>query len=119
MLPKSLEGSGDMLRMDMRSREQYLKALLGRYLKARKRGKSAILDEYCRTTGMARKSALRKMSGLIRGDSRPRKKRRPIYGRAVRLALERLWEVFDRPCGQRLKPMIEEELDRLRALGEC
>lgn len=94
-----------MLRMDMRSRAQYLKALLGRYLRARKRGKTAILDEYCRTTGMARKSALRKVAGLRRGDPRPRKKRRPIYGRIVRLALETLWEIFDRPCGQRLKPV--------------
>jgi hypothetical protein len=118
MLPKSLEGSGDMLRMDMRSREQYLKALLGRYLKARKRGKGAILAEYCRTTGLARKSVLRKVAKLLRGDSVPRKKRRPIYGRAVRLALETLWAMFDRPCGQRLKPLIEEEVDRLRLLGE-
>lgn len=107
-----------MLRMDMRSREQYLKALLGRYLRARKRGKSAILDEYCRTTGMARKSVLRKVRCLVRGQARARKKRQPVYGRPVRLALETLWEIFDRPCGRRLKPMVEEELDRLRAFGE-
>ena len=107
-----------MHRMDMRSREQYLKALLGRYLKARKRGKSTLLDEYCRNTSMARKSALRKIAGLIKGGSVPRKRRRPVYGRLVRVALETLWEIFDRPCGQRLKPLVEEELGRLRALGE-
>jgi hypothetical protein len=108
-----------MLRMDMRSRGQYLRALLGRYLRARKRGKSAILDDYCRTTGMARKSVLRKLRGLTRGgEFGPRKKRQPVYGRPVRAALETLWEIFDRPCGQRLKPMVEEEMDRLRAFGE-
>ncbi len=107
-----------MDRMDMRSREQYLKALLGRYLRARKRGKSALLDEYCRNTGLARKSVLRKMASLLKGDSRPRKARRRVYGRPVRVALETLWEIFDRPCGQRLKPLVEEELGRLRALGE-
>lgn len=107
-----------MLRMDMRTREEYLKSLLDRYLRARKRGKTAILDEYCRNTGLARKSALRKLRWLFKGDSRPRQKRRPVYGRAVRVALERLWEIFDRPCGQRLKPLVEEELGRLRALGE-
>jgi hypothetical protein len=32
--------------------------------------------------------------------------------------LETLWEIFDRPCGQRLKPLVEEELGRLRTLGE-
>ena len=107
-----------MHRMDMRSREQYLKALLGRYLRARKRGKSALLDEYCRNTDMARKSVLRKISSLLKGDASPRKPRRPVYGRLVRLALETLWEIFDRPCGQRLKPLVEEEVVRLRALGE-
>jgi len=107
-----------MHRMDMRSREQYLKALLGRYLRARKRGKSALLDEYCRNTDMARKSVLRKISGLLKGNASPRKPRRPVYGRLVRVALETLWEIFDRPCGQRLKPLVEEEAVRLRALGE-
>ena len=102
----------------MRSREQYLKALLGRYLGVRKRGKSALLDEYCRNTGMARKSVLRKIAGLLKGESPPRKRRRPVYGRPVRVALETLWEIFDRPCGQRLKPLVEEELGRLRSLGE-
>jgi hypothetical protein len=67
---------------------------------------------------MARKSVLRKLRGLIRSESRPRKKRLPVYGRSVRVALETLWEIFDRPCGQRLKPLVEEELDRLRAFGE-
>jgi hypothetical protein len=107
-----------MHRMDMRSREQYLKALLGRYLRARKRGKSTLLDEYCRNTDMARKSVLRKISSLLKGDASPRKPRRPVYGRLVRVALETLWEIFDRPCGQRLKPLVEEEVVRLRALGE-
>ena len=73
-----------MHRMDMRSREQYLKALLGRYLKARKRGKSTLLDEYCRNTGMARKSVVLKIAGLLKGESPPWKKRRPVYGRPGR-----------------------------------
>jgi len=107
-----------MLRMDMRTREEYLRALLERYLRTSKKGKGEILDEYCRNTGMARKSVIRKLARLFRGDSRPRKKREPTYGRAVRVALERLWEIFDRPCGQRLKPLIEAELGRLRALSE-
>ena len=62
-----------MHRMDMRSREQYLKALLGRYLRVRKRGKNALLDECCRNTGMARKSVLRKIAGLLKGESPPRR----------------------------------------------
>ena len=33
-------------------------------------------------------------------------------------ALEKLWRIFDYPCGQRLRPLIETELDRLRRLKE-
>jgi len=102
----------------MRSREQNLKALLGRYLRARKMGKRAILDESCRNTSMARKSILRKIAGLTEGDVPGRKEKRPVYGRRVRVALETLWEIFDRPCGQRLKPLVEEEVGRIRSLGE-
>jgi hypothetical protein len=102
----------------MRSCEQYLKALVGRHLRVRKRGKSALLNECCRNTGMARKSVLRKIAGLLKGKSPPRKQRRPVYGRPVLVALERLWEIFDRPCGQRLKFLVGGELERLRSLGE-
>jgi hypothetical protein len=107
-----------MLRMDMRTREQYLKALLGRHLRARKRRKTVILDEYCRKAGMARKSVLWKVGSLLKRGSLPRKRRRPVFGRPVRMALETRWEIFDRPCSQRLKPLVEEELGRFRALGE-
>jgi hypothetical protein len=107
-----------MHRMDMRSREQYLKALLGRYLRARKRGKTAILDEYCGNTGFARKSALRKVAGLVKGGPLPRKKRRSVYGRPIRVALETLWEISNRPCGQRMTALVEEEVVKLRVLGE-
>src|SRR4030042_3772957 len=106
-----------MHRMDMRSREQYLKALLGRYLRVRKRGKNTLVDEYCRNTGMARKAVLRKIAGLLKGESPPRKQRRSVYGRPVRLALKTLWEIFDRPCGQRLKPLVGEEMGGVGASG--
>ncbi len=40
------------------------------------------------------------------------------YGSEVKAALVKVWEIFDYPCGQRLKPIIELELERLRAFGE-
>ncbi len=44
--------AGYMERMDMHSKNEYLKVLRGRYLKAKtKKEKSLILDEYCRNTG--------------------------------------------------------------------
>jgi len=36
----------------------------------------------------------------------------------VKAALARVWEIFDYPCGQRLKPILELGADRLRQFGE-
>jgi len=36
------------------------------------------------------------------------------YGRSS----TKIWEIFDYPCGQRLKPLLEAEVYRLRKLGE-
>jgi hypothetical protein len=104
--------------MDMKSRKQYLKTLLGRYLKARKRQRGSILDEYTRNTGQNRKYVIRQLSDLASGKTKIVKKRAAVYGREVRLALEQLWQIFDGPCGQRLHPVIQSELDRPRKLGE-
>lgn len=102
----------------MRSRKQYLQTLLERYLKARKRQKGSILDEFCRNTGQNRKYVIRKMGRLASTEPRPPRKRVPRYGQETTRALETLWRIFDYPCGQRLRPLLETELDRLRRLGE-
>jgi hypothetical protein len=104
--------------MDMRARKQYLQTLLGRYLKARKRQKGMILAEYCRNTGQNRKYVIRRLSALASGQTKAVKKRTACYGRDVRRALETLWAIFDYPCGQRLRPLLRTELERLRRFGE-
>jgi hypothetical protein len=38
-------------KMDMRSRNQYLETLMPRYLKADRKDKTSLLDEYCLNTG--------------------------------------------------------------------
>ena len=102
----------------MASRKQYLRTLLERYLRARKRQKGPILDEYCRNTGQNRKYVIRKISRMASTEPRPPRKRAPRYGPETARPLERLWKIFDYPCGQRLKPLLETELDRLRRLKE-
>jgi hypothetical protein len=107
-----------MERMDMHSRNEYLKVLRGRYFNAKtKKEKSQILDEYCRNTGQSRKYVIRK---IHKADLKPgrRKKRKETYDGQVKAALAKIWEIFDYPCGQRLKPLLEMEVDRLRRLGE-
>lgn len=107
-----------MGRMDMHSRNQYLKVLIKDYLKADKRGKGGLLNEYCRNTGQNRKYVIRKIRQLAFKEPQPRKRRRAIYGYDVRDILSQVWKIFDYPCGQRLKPILEVEVDRLRAIGE-
>jgi len=107
-----------MERMDMHARDEYLKVIRKRYFAAETRkGKSQILDEYCGNTGQSRKYVIRKIHKPVL-RIRQRKKRKETYDGQVRAALVKVWEVFDYPCGQRLKPVLEIEVDRLREFGE-
>ena len=107
--------------MDMHSRNQYLKKLRVEYLKTKsKKGKGKLLDESEKRTGMNRKYLIRKLRSHSSLDKvKPKHRRRKeFYDGYVRAALVRCWEIFDYPCGQRLKPMLREEVKRLRQLGE-
>jgi len=106
-----------MVRMSLKIRMEYQKVLRERYWKAKgRREKSRILDEYCSNTGQSRKYAIRRLRAGPR--STRARKRRWIYDGEVIAALAKLWEIFDYPCGQRLKPLLEAEVERLRGFGE-
>lgn len=111
--------------MDLMSRSQYLKTLIQRhgYLLKSKKQKSLILDEYCKNTGQNRKYVIwqiRKGKYLqyTVPNKQKRRNRKEYYDNAVKLALIHCWEIFDYPCGQRLEPLLKQEVDRLRSLGE-
>ncbi|MFQ6109684.1 MAG: transposase [Candidatus Aminicenantales bacterium] len=104
--------------MDMRARHQYLETLIPRYLKADRRGKTRLLNEYCLNTGQNRKYVIRKIQKMAFEEPKPRKRRARHYGPEVQEALWKIWKIFDGPCGQRLKPLLEKEVGRLRELGE-
>jgi len=91
---------------------EYAASLAPRYRAARRGEKGRILDEFCKTTGMHRKAAIR----LLRGSSSVRAGRRPrarIYGPEVAAALRQLWEVGDRMCGKLLVAVIPQLLAAL------
>jgi len=105
--------------MDMHSRNEYLEVVRERYFGSRtKREKSQILDDYCSNTGQSRKYIIRKIQPGVDLRPKQRKKRKETYDGQVKAALARVWEIFDCPCGQRLKPILEIEVDRLREFGE-
>lgn len=113
--------------MNMKARNQYLHTLItqagGYHLKNRKE-KSRILDEYCKTTGEHRKAVVRKLKSgayikTMRTEKGEEKRTRPsIYDGDVIANLIKLWEIFDRPSGQRMKKQIASELSRLQRFGE-
>lgn len=106
--------------MNVEARNQYMETLREHYLRASKKEKGRILDEYCRNTGQERKYSIKKFRYKIRlkKAGEQRKPRKEAYDGPVKVALVRMWEIFDTPCGQRLKPLLRDETERMRHLGE-
>jgi len=103
--------------MTMFSKNQYLKELRKEYLKTKsKKRKGELLDEAEKRTGLNRKYLMEKLRPKSNLDNlkTERKKRKQEYGNELKPALKRCWEIFDKPCGQRLKPLLRDEIDRLR-----
>ena len=89
------------------------------YLKADKKEKTRILNEYVKNTRHNRKYVIAMLNAdNLWTNSCSRKPRPKRYGPEIDAPLVKLWGIFDFPCGQRLKPCIEEELERLRIFGE-
>jgi len=92
------------------------------YLKASKKEKSKLLDEAVKRTELARKHLIVKLSAKSRlsdkQEKRQKRKRKQYYDGEVKVALVKCWQIFDHPCGQRLKPLLETEVDRLRLFNE-
>jgi transposase InsO family protein len=97
--------------------EEYASAVRRRYKGADKAKKTRILDEFCQTTGMHRKAAVR----LLNRQTRPRsagRGRPKRYGSELLKVLVAVWEVSDRLCGKLLKPVMPDLLLSLERHGE-
>lgn len=115
------------LSMSMQAKNQYLNDLIaqmGGYHLAGKKAKTRILDEYCRVTDQNRKYVIRKIrdgtyvKAMHKENGEEKRTRRSYYDGNVEACLIRLWNIFDRPCGQRMTEQIACELDRLMRFGE-
>jgi hypothetical protein len=105
--------------VDRHARNEYLRDLREEYQWITKKQKSQLLDEAVKRTGLARKVVIRKLCRPTTLVTAVRTKmRRRYYDVAVRTALAGLWQLFDYPCGQRLAPLLREQVPRLRARGE-
>lgn len=107
--------------MDMPSRNQYLKELRKEYFKVKsKKQRGLLLSEAEKRTRLCRKYLVAKLRPKSNLDRQPqeRKRRKKVYGGPVRAALVVCWRIFDRPCGERLEPLLKDEVDKLRRLDE-
>jgi len=89
-----------------------------RYLRARKKEKGRILDEFIQVTSYHRKAAIRLLHRDGSQRQRKRRGRRRRYGHEVVDALRRVWEASDRLCSKRLQPFIGELVRVMRQHGE-
>jgi hypothetical protein len=92
--------------MGKNERHAYLEAVIERYLKASKKAKTAILDEFCQVCNYNRKYAIRLLN---RQRKRPKRRpgRKPVYRSTEFLkALKRIWLVSDQMCSKRLVAAI-------------
>ena len=98
--------------------DMYLDLLRSRYRKASKKERSAILDEYVKTTGQNRKYAIGVL-GRKRRTAKPpvRRPRQAIYGDEEVRALLVLSDLFDGICSKRLRAAMNIELPRLYEAG--
>jgi len=100
------------------SDDRYLKQLRARYNRATKTEKTAILDEYVKTTGQNRSYASGLLSGRRRTGQRPIcRPRRAVYGDEDRHALLMLSDLFDGICSRRLRAAMDVELPGLVQSG--
>jgi len=98
--------------------KEYIEAVRWRYLRAKKKEKERILDEFTQVTGYHRKSAIRRLrqgNKPLRGKRRGRPR---CYGIAVVQKLKVAREATDRLCSRRLHPFLPELIKVLRQHGE-
>ena len=98
--------------------QEYTEAVRERYLRADRKERRRILDEFVNVTGHHRKSAIRLLRRKRQEIPQRRRERPRCYGPPVVQALKVAWEATDHLCSQRLKPFLPELISVLRRCGE-
>jgi hypothetical protein len=96
--------------MSIASRRELIRKVKERYLKAKKRQKTTILDELVENVGLRRNYLIQILSAkkdLSFKSALNRKSHCRYDGTVIAKCIE-IWKTFDYPCGQRFKPMMEE-----------
>jgi hypothetical protein len=97
--------------MSQKSKHELLEVVRPRYLRASKKEKQTILDEFTRATGYHRKYAIRVLRKRVSQSRRRKRTGYPtVYGGDVVQALEQIWEIYGHLCSKRLQPFLPEAI---------
>lgn len=111
--------------LTMKHRKAVTRELAGRYIRATKRQKSRMLDEYVAITGYNRSYAAwvirQAYSSKIDGrkkKAKPPRVREKRYADAEFKAIRKIWATLGMPAGKRLAPYMEEIVAVMERFGE-
>lgn len=97
---------------------EYAAKVRPRYRRGGKKEKGRVLDEFCQTTGLHRKAAIRLLGKSHVLTAVPKSGRPRRYGPEARAALVRVWEAGDRMCGKLLAAVLPVLVEGLERHGE-
>lgn len=110
-----------MAKVSMKAREEVIRRNREKYTKSTKKGKSAILDSVCLSTGLSRDRTARLLSGKKcrkNEDMNTKRGRKRTYGPEIVTALKVIWAYMDFACGKRLQYGMADMLDALIRFDE-
>ena len=106
--------------MTTMAKKELIDEVKPRYLKADKKEKGRILDEFCSNAGYARKYATRILQAgydYHRVKNEGRKNRDRKYDSKIMSKVIKLWEFLEYPCGARLEPCLVSTAEAFERCG--
>lgn len=94
------------MKMSKEATKEYILRMRGRYKAMKsKKAKGRILDDFCGTTELERKHAIK----VLRAWTEPlrRSGRKPVYGSEVAEALKGIWLAASQPCSKLMHPVLK------------
>lgn len=103
--------------MSQHSKRELVQRIQPRYLKADRKEKTRILDEFVATTGLHRKAAIRRLRQQSKSKAEYRGRPKTYTGSVI-AALTQIWRICGCICGKRLQPILADMVASLERHDE-
>ena len=95
----------EVMKMSRAATKEYVLKMRERYgVMRNKKAKGRVLDEFCATTDLGRKHAIKVLRA--RGEPLRRSGRKPVYGLDVAEALKGIWLAAGQPCSKLMRAVL-------------